>query len=56
MVDLLLFLIGFWTHVQGWKQKGAWGVGDECLPGKGLAGRCLMRPSGCVTAPAQFTP
>ncbi len=53
---LLLFLIAFWMHERGWVQKGAWGVGAEGRPGKGAAGRSLMRPSGCVTAPAQFTP
>jgi len=55
-VVLLLFLMRFLVHEWVWKQKGAWGVGDEGLPGKGAAGRSLMRPSGCVTAPAQFTP
>ncbi len=54
-VVLLLFLMGFWVHERGWMQKGAWGVVDEGLPGKEAAGRSLMRPSGCVTAPAQCT-
>ena len=51
-VVLLLFLMGFLMHERGWKQKGAWSVGAEGLPGKGPAGRSLMRPSGCVSAPA----
>ncbi len=54
-VVLLLFLTGFWTHERGWKQKGAWGVGDEGIPEKGAAGRSLTRPSECVSAPAQCT-